>query len=133
MVSALEQGADQVERLAAVGQEQLIDVVAAHSEVPTATIEALVDWLVRHVDHGDGYAVNAPDPGGYRSIVGRADEERVAEIGDSLLGEKLRAVPFTRTSDGMTLGEPAVPALAIPAFASWRWLPRFWFWRSSRA
>ncbi|MEY2458950.1 MAG: hypothetical protein QOG30_780 [Acidimicrobiaceae bacterium] len=100
VVAALEQGADQVERLAAVGQEQLIDVVSAHSEVPTATIEALVDWLVRHVDHGDAYAVKAPDADGYRSIVGRADDGQTIVEEARVIGEFGLFMMTTTAEDG---------------------------------
>jgi dienelactone hydrolase len=100
VVIVLERGADKVGRLKAVGQEQLIDVVSAHSVVPTATIEAIVDWLVRAVDHGDSYAVSAPDPGMHRSIVGRADDGQAIVEEARIIGELGLFMMTTTAEDG---------------------------------
>ena len=100
VVSVLERGADNVERLAAVGQEQLIDVVSAHSVVPTATIEAIVDWLVQNTDLGDRYAVTMPDPGVHRSLVGHADDGQAIVEEARIIGELGLFMMTTTTADG---------------------------------
>ena len=99
VVSVLERGADTVERLAAVGQEQLIDVVSAHSVVPTGTIEAIVDWLAGRVS-GDRYAVTAPGRDVHRSIVGHADDGQAIVEEARFVGDIGLFVMTTVAEDG---------------------------------
>jgi dienelactone hydrolase len=100
VVAALERGSDQVDRLAAVGQERLIDVVSAHSAVPTETIQAITGWLAHHVGQGDRHPVAATDEDVRRAIVGRTDDGQAIVEEARLIGEFGLFVMTTAAEDG---------------------------------
>jgi alpha-beta hydrolase superfamily lysophospholipase len=99
-LAVLEGGTDKVERLTATGQEQLIDVVSAHSSVPTETVEAIVNWLADHVSDRSPYPVTGAADDGHRSIVGRAEDGQAIVEEARFVGEFGLFVMTTAAEDG---------------------------------
>lgn len=98
--TTLGRAADTVDRLVAIGQEQLIDVVSAQSVVPTETIGALVDWFAGRVGAGARFSVGPVADDAHRSIVGRAEDGQAIIEEARFIGEPGLFVMTTTPSDG---------------------------------
>jgi alpha-beta hydrolase superfamily lysophospholipase len=100
VLTALERVADNVDRLAAIGQDRLIDVVSAHSVVPTETIQAIATWLADHVGHDDRYPVSATAPEAHRATIGRTDDGQAIIEEARFVGEFGLFMMTTAPEDG---------------------------------